>query len=99
VYLSGLESLLTNTAQAMLNTKATQYPQTGTGRYRSTRSKNLALDLLLAGGLETDLLLERLTALFLTKPCLERRDRNPPRKKSSSRGLLNFHKRQKKHCF
>jgi len=28
VYLSGLESLLTNTEQAMLDTKATQYPQT-----------------------------------------------------------------------
>jgi hypothetical protein len=62
-------------------------------------AKNLALDLLLASGLETDLLLERLTALFLTNPCLERRYCNPTRKKSSSRVLLNFHNRQKKHCF
>lgn len=99
VYLSGLESLLTDTAQAMLDTKATKYPQTVNRAVSFNAVKNLALDLLLAGGLETDLLLERLTALFLTNPCLERRYRNPPRKKSSARGLLNFHKRQKKHCF
>jgi hypothetical protein len=99
VYLSGLESLLTDTAQAMLDAKATQYPQTVNRAVSFNAVKNLALDLLLAGGLETDLLLERLTGLFLTNPCLERRDRNPPRKKTSARGLLNFHKRQKKHCF
>jgi hypothetical protein len=51
------------------------------------------------GGLETDLLLERLTAFFPTNPCLERRDRNPPRKEPSARRLLNFPKRQKNHCF
>jgi hypothetical protein len=61
--------------------------------------KKLALDLLLVGRLETDALLEKLTALFLTNPCLERSHRNPPRKNTSSRALLNFHKRQKKHCF
>jgi len=99
VYLSGLESLLTDTAQAMLDTKATKYPQTVNRAVSFNAIKNHALDLLLAGGLETDLLLERLTALFLTNPCLERRDRNPPRKKTSARRLLNFHKRQKKHCF
>jgi hypothetical protein len=42
------------------------------------------LDLLPAGGFETDLLLERLAALLLTNPCLERRDRNPPRKMTST---------------
>lgn len=99
VYLSGLESLLTDTAQAMLDTKVTKYPQTVNRAVSFNAVKNHALDLLLAGGLETDLLLERLTALFLTNPCLERRDRNPPRKKTSARRLLNFHKRQKKHCF
>jgi len=61
--------------------------------------KNLALDLLLGGRCETDRLLEQLTALFLTNPCLKRDHRNPPRKNSSTRVLLNFHKRQKKHCF
>ncbi|MGH8497459.1 MAG: hypothetical protein ACRERV_01400 [Methylococcales bacterium] len=47
----------------------------------------------------TGALLERLTELFRTNPCLERSQRNPPRKKTSTRTLLNFHKRRKKHCF
>ena len=44
-------------------------------------------------------IVEKLTALFLTNPTVDRKHRNPPRKKSSARRLLNFHKRQKKHCF
>jgi hypothetical protein len=65
-----------------------------------TRHSNAseALDLLL-GGLETGPLLGRLTALSLTNPSLERKGRNPPRKKPSARALLDFHKRQRKHCF
>lgn len=99
VYLSGLESLLTDTAQAMLDAKVTKYPQRVNRAVSFNAIKNHALDLLLGEKLRTDLLLEQLTALFLTNPCLERRHRKPPRKKSSSRILLNFHKRQKKHCF
>lgn len=99
VYLSGLESLLTDTAQMMLDAKTTQYPQTVNRAVSFNAIKNYALDLLLSGNLETDRLLEQLTAMFLTNPCLDRPHRNPTRKKSSSRVLLNFHKRQKKHCF
>lgn len=98
VYLSGLESLLTDTAQATLDMKETQHPQTVNRAVSFNAVKNLALDLLL-GDLDTDVVLEKLTALFLTNPCLVRSNRNPPRKKSSSRTLLNFHKRIKKHCF
>jgi len=99
VYLSGLESLLTSTAQALLDAKDTKCPQTVNRAVSFNAIKNLALDLLLGGGLETDALLEQLTALFLSNPCLERGHRNPPRKNTSSRALLSFHKRQKKHCF
>lgn len=99
VYLSGLESLLTDTAQAMLDAKVTKYPQRVNRAVSFNAIKNLALDLLLASDPETDPLLDRLTSLFLTNPCLERSHRKPARKKSSARVLLNFHKRQKKHCF
>jgi hypothetical protein len=98
VYLSGLESLLTDAAQAKLDAKQTRYPQTVNRAVSFNAIKNQALDLLFSDG-DTDSLLERLTALFLTNPCLERIQRNPPRKKSSARVLLNFQKRQKKHCF
>lgn len=99
VYLSGLESLLTDTAQAILDAKDTKYPQTVNRAVSFNALKNLALDLVLGDEQDTDTLLEQLTALFLTNPCLERAHRNPPRKKTSARALLNFHKRQKKHCF
>jgi len=56
--------------------------------------KNNAFELLF-GEDEADLIEEKLTALFLTNPTVDRKHRNPPRKKR----LLNFHKRQKKHCF
>jgi hypothetical protein len=98
VYLSGLESILTAPAQAKLDAKAVRHPQTVNRAVSFNAIKNEALALLL-GGLATGPLLERLTTLFLTNPCLERKDRNPPRKKSSARALLDFHKRQKKHCF
>ena len=75
-----------------------RHPQTVNRAVSFNVIKNEALALLL-GGLATGPLLEKLTALFLTNPCLERKGRNPPRKKSSARALLDFHKRQKKHCF
>lgn len=98
VYLSGLESLLTGTAQARLDAKDTKYPQNVNRAVSFNAIKNQAFDLLL-GGNDIGPLLENLTALFLTNPCLERAHRNPPRIKSSARTLLNFHKREKKHCF
>jgi hypothetical protein len=98
VYLSGLESILTAPAQAKLDAKEVRHPQTVNRAVSFNAIKNEALALLL-GGLATGPLLEKLTALFLTNPCLERKGRNPPRVKTSARGLLDFHKRQKKHCF
>jgi len=98
VYLSGLESLLTGTAQAQLDAKETKYAQTVNRAVSFNAIKNQALALLWSD-LATEPLLEALTALFLTNPCLERKYRNPPRVKSSARVLLDFQKRQKKHCF
>lgn len=98
VYLSGLESLLTESAQAQLDAKNTKHPQTVNRAVSFNAIKYQALDLLF-GNEPTEPLLEKLTALFLSNPCLERQHRNPPRKKSSARTLLNFQKREKKHCF
>jgi len=98
VYLTGLESILTDAAQKQLDAKETKYPQTVNRCVSFNAMKNHAFELLL-GKTETGDLEAKLTALFLTNPTLDRKHRNPPRKKSSSRRLLNFHKRQKKHCF
>ena len=98
VYLTGLESILTDAAQKQLDSKKTKYPQKVNRSVSFNAIKNNAFDLLLGKG-ETNEIEEKLTALFLTNPTMERKHRNPPRKKSSPRRLLNFHKRQKKHCF
>jgi len=98
VYLSGLESILTATAQGQLDAKEVRHPQVVNRAVSFNAIKNEALELLL-GKQETKPLLEQLTALFLTNPTLLRKGRNPPRKTSSSRALLNYHRREKKHCF
>ncbi|MGI9210916.1 MAG: transposase, partial [Methylococcaceae bacterium] len=97
VYLTGLESILTADAQAQLDARDGRHPQQVNRAVSFNAIKNQALDLLL-GELETAELLERLTALFLQNPTLVR-ERQPPRKKSTDRALLDFHKRRKKHCF
>jgi len=98
VYLSGLESILTADAQARLGAKAVRHPQAVNRAVSFNALKNQALALLLSG-IDTGPLLEQLTALFLQNPTLERKERKPPRKKSSDRALLDFHKRRKKHCY
>jgi len=99
VYLCGLESLLTDSAQAQLDAKEVRYPQKVNRAVSFNAIKNEALSLLLRSDLEVKPLLAKLTELFLTNPCLERKQRNPPRLNSSAKKLLNFHKRKKKHCF
>jgi len=99
LYLSGLETLLTEPAQNQLNQKDTVHPQVVNRAVSFNAIKDQALALLFLSELKTEILLDRLTGLFLMNPCLERKGRNPPRSQSASRTLLNFHKRQKKRCF
>ena len=99
LYLSGLESLLTEPAQDQLSQKDTRHPQIVNRAVSFNAIKDQALALLFLSNLETEQLFERLTSLFMMNPCLERKGRNPPRSNSSSRTLLNFNKRQKKRCF
>lgn len=98
VYLTGLEAILTAPAQDQLDVKKTLHPQTVNRAVAFNAIKHHALDLL-CSDLSTAVLCERLTALFLTSPTTDRPQRNPPRQKSSSRALLDFHKRRKKHCY
>jgi hypothetical protein len=84
--------VLTDAAQAQLDARNTRHPQTVNRAVSFNVIKNKALDLLVSN-LDTDTLLEQLTPLFLKNPTSSRSERNPPRQKSSSRALLNFHKR------
>lgn len=98
IYLSGLESVLTGSAQAILDAKETQYPQKVNRAVSFNAIKTQAFALLMSG-IASDVMIEKLTALFLKNPCLERKERNPLRKKASTTVLLNYHKRLKKQCF
>ena len=98
VYLTGLETLLTEAAQAQLDAKETRHPQTVNRAVSFNAIKHHALDLLWSD-LDTQPLIARLTALFLTHPTGARPQRRPPRQKTSARALLDFHRRQKTHCY
>ena len=98
VYLTGLESILTETAPAQLDAKEPRHPQTVNRTVSFNAIKHHALDLL-CSGLDTPSLIEQLTALFLTQPTCARPQRQPPRRKTSARALLDFHRRRKKHCY
>ncbi len=98
VYLTGLESILTETAQAQFDARETRHPQTVNRAVSFNAIKHHALDLL-SSNLDTQPLIERLTVLFLTHPTCARPQRRPPRQKTSARVLLDFHRRQKKHCY
>lgn len=98
VFLTGLETLLTDAAQARLATKQTRHPQKVNRAISFNAIKNHAFALLFSD-LDNDRVLEKLTALFMQSPSLERPDRNPKRNKVSTRSSLYFNKRCKKHCF
>jgi hypothetical protein len=53
--------------------------------------KNHAIEILYSDG-DSDLILKKLEALFLTNPTLYRENRKVPRKKRSARQLLNHAK-------
>lgn len=98
LYLSGLESVLTADAQAQLDVRVTRQPLKVNRAVSFNVIKNQALSLLLTDTPEEQLF-ELLTQLFLQSPSPVRPDRSPPRKKTSARGLLSFHKRRKKICY
>ena len=77
VYLTGLETILTGAAQAQLDAKETRHPQTVNRAVSFNAIKHHALDLLWSD-LDTQPLIKRLTALFLTHPTCARPQCHPP---------------------
>lgn len=99
IFLTGLESILTDAAQAKLEAKQNNKHRQIVNRSVSFNViKNKAFELL-AGSSPTQPLLEQLTALFMTSPTLQRKGRKVERTKTSASRKLDFYKRRKKHCF
>lgn len=100
VFITGLESMLTDTAQERLHLKSTQTHQIYQVNHAVSFNaiKNHILDLFVFET-DPDQLLEKLTALFMTDPTCIRPDRVVPRLPQFHYRRLIFHRRQKKVCF
>jgi hypothetical protein len=100
IFISNLESVITEEANAQLaeKSKDNKYKQQVNKAVSFNAIKNYAIALLLAKD-SNDMILEKLTKLFLQNPVLQKTERNVPRKKKRLPALLNYHKRIKKLCF
>ena len=100
IFITGLETLLTAQANERLEAKSetNKYPQRVNQAVSFNAIKNHTLDLLFTEP-DEDLLLDKLTRIFLLKPTCVRQNRSVPRPKFSAHKRLRFHKRFKKICF
>ena len=100
IFISGLESLLTEDAQEKLDEKSSsnKHPQAVNKAVSFNTIKNYVIELFFQEE-DRDIILDRLTELFMTNPVCVRKNRQVERKDSSAKILLNYHKRIKKICF
>ena len=99
VYLTGLESVLTKETNHALKTKNTSInPQQVNHNVSFHALKSEALNLLLSD-IPIPTVLNKLHALFLTNPTLNKNKPSIPRNKKTTRRLLYYHRNQRQHCF
>lgn len=100
LFISGLEAVLTHDAQQTLDLKTprNRYPQQVNKAVSFNALKNHVLELFYSES-DSQLLLQRLTQLFLTAPLPIREGRKFPRIFKCDRALIGYHKRRKKLCF
>jgi hypothetical protein len=100
IYLTGLETLLTQAAQSRLDARSAshKHPQRVNRAVSFNAIKTKAAELFATEANE-EALLDELTQLFLTKPTVVRKGRSVPRPKFSAYKRLQFHKRFQKICF
>lgn len=101
IYISGLETLLIGKAQSILQERSQEnkYPLQVNHAISFNSIKNHVFALLLESESDEQLLLDKLTRLFLGKPTAQRKNRSFPRIKPTPSQGLQFHKRVKKICF
>jgi len=100
IYISGLETLLTQEANDQLQDKSAhnQFTQKVNQAVSFNAIKNHVIELLFTET-DTDRLFAQLTQLFKMKPTAIRPNRSVPRPKPSAHRSLRFHKRSKKVSF
>lgn len=101
IFLSGLESILTQSADEQLAEKSSgnKLIQTVNNMVSFNAIKNHLIELFYHHNTPIKSLLERLLSWFMMNPTYTNRDREVPRKKNSTRISLNYYKRAKKFCF
>lgn len=100
IFITGLESLLTQDADQQLDLRSrhNKLGQTVNNMVSFHAIKSQVFQLL-ASDLEPAALLNKLTQLFLLNPTYSRRNRDVPRRPTKTNAALHFHKRSRKHCF
>ncbi len=98
IYLSGVETLLTEDVNDQLSKKQTKNRQKVNHAVSFNAIKAKAFELIFSDE-KPEYLIGKLELLFLMNPVLIRKDRHVPRRKKSDRHLLNYHKRKKKICY
>jgi len=101
IFLTGLESILTQNADEQLAQKpdTNKLAQTVNNMVSFNAIKNHLIELFYYLDTPIESLLDKLLEWFVKKPTYTNRDREVPRKKNSARVSLNYCKRTKKHCF
>lgn len=99
IFLTGLETILTEDAEDILSQKQVNNPQQVNKAVSFNAIKNQAMEILSGKGSEKEIS-EKLTVLFLTNPTTKRPNRKLcSRRKENCRSLLNFHRYRKKMIF
>lgn len=100
IFITNVETIFTYEAEKELNhtLKNGQLPQKINKAVSFNAIKNMAFDIFFneKNQEKTNI---KLTQLFMTGTIVQRKDRSPPREKTSARKSLNFQKRKRKHVF
>lgn len=98
VFMTSLEAILIEDAQILLNSKNTLNKQTVNRAISFNALKNNIIQLFQSDS-DIEVVLDKLTALFLSSPTIKRKGRDVDRKKSTQGKIINFLRRKRKIIF
>lgn len=98
VFLTSLESILVNDAQILLNEKNNCHEQRVNHAICFNTLKNNVIQLL-SGEDDVEIVLTKISALFLLNPTIRRKGRHVDRKTASSNKILNYYRTKRKIVF
>jgi len=97
IYVTGLESILTQDAQSILDSKKAKRPYKVNRSITFNNIKTYVIELLLSDR-DSELIIDELTQLFLSAPTCVRKNRSRPRE-TTIRRQANYYKRKRKNVY